>query len=452
MPSPNVGPTKERIQTRLVDYLFNPDTLAKPRVTLSEIARAAKITSNGKHTTATQVSRWLEAMHLDKTSRKKNIKPMEPEAVGQWLTAHLTFDQVMNLYEWAKENRPDQMPVPEDSARGYKPNTKRKHKKAHQTKAERQKAVDDAKAAVEAIVNGQSESKNMAESAKQVDDLQAGLNDKIHAWLADGSWSMTQAKALANDILNAASLSDVAPQDAMSKAVFDQMQADDDFNPYQWAFDTAVSALTQTAQKQLMQLINHEPVSGSLKKGTGQLFANLMKHQDQIAIKDGKGDAQNDEPKADAKSKTKAKSKGKPKPKSKTKTDEQSTDQTMTLTDTLAQLKADHYTNDELGELAWQVLSDWHTAGEAFRLLDHGERQNQAIDLMLKVKRPERFEWAFEFLYHTLDETGKDAFLKTINDEAVPNPQRNPSIDFGSNLALMVKPMQLNGVEKLTQN
>ena len=98
----NVGSTSDRIRDRLVRYLFNKSVIDQPAVTMAAIASAAGPTSNGKRVTSTQVMRWLREMKLDRASRKKDVLPMPADERGKWLTSHLTFDQIMGLYEWAK--------------------------------------------------------------------------------------------------------------------------------------------------------------------------------------------------------------------------------------------------------------------------------------------------------------------------------------------------------------
>lgn len=380
----NVGSTPDRIRSRLVRYLFNRRVIDQPGVTLAAIASAAGTTSNGKNVTSTQVMRWLREMKLDRTSRKQDILPMPADERGMWLTSHLTFDQIMRLYEWAKEERFDQAIVSPDAKRGYRLTKPRPKRHATQTAAQRAQAAQDAKKAVAAVLNSDEPTVESTESAEST-TKPATLTDRIRDWMADGSWSLEQATMLAENILASERLKDVGASDQMSQAVFKQMTADSAFNVEQWAFDTLLDAMPKGEREQFYQLAEHRPVtSDKIAKNVATLFSGWNRHKHNISLHHG------------------------------------TADQAMSVPDQLAEALS----HDELSRLAWHVLQHAENP-DAKQAGDLGDTKlSRAYDQLLTMPTQARLNWAFAYLYAGLSAEGHDAFDACLKDRDAFSAQK----------------------------
>ena len=401
----NVGSTSDRIRDRLVRYLFNKSVIDQPAVTMAAIASAAGPTSNGKRVTSTQVMRWLREMKLDRASRKKDVLPMPADERGKWLTSHLTFDQIMGLYEWAKEERFDQAIASPDAKRGYRLTKPRPKRKAKQTATQRAQAAKEAKQAVAAVLNDDEPESVPAEQPKEP----ATLADRIRDWLADGSWSLEQAEMLAENIMANERLKNVVAGDPMSQAVFKQMTADPEFNAEQWAFDMLLDAMPKGERTQFYQLAEHRPVtSDKITKGVGVLFSGWNRHKHSITLHHG------------------------------------TADQAMSVPDQLAQ----ELSRDELNQLAWHVLEHAKTPNDK-QAGDLGDAHlNQGYDRLLTMPTKARLNWAFAHLYAELSADGHDAFDACLKDRESFSAQK-PAQVAASTLYDTVADLDIDAVKRL---
>lgn len=217
-----------RIKEKLPIFLFNPDVLQYPKVTIPAIAEIMNVKSRST------VYRLLKDMRLDSNSLKNpDIKPLSKEEIGEYLVTHLTLKQGFSLYQWGIENRFDKKAKNHKRSgrkvvRGYGAAgpVARKRKTAQKTEADKQaEALRVKQALANSMIGG------TQRTAITVDN---SVNSKLKTAILNGDFRTDQATELARSLLGNG---DTKNLDFTQQAYARIMVKSNDFNELQWSFE-----------------------------------------------------------------------------------------------------------------------------------------------------------------------------------------------------------------------
>lgn len=255
-------------ETKIVEKLFNQKILSRPDVTPAEISKIAGVTGM-------QVYRWLKKFGFEVKQDFKNDKT--PEEIGEIVAHTLSYQQFVDLYVWAVENRWSEKKVPEKRAYHLSDAGREARKESRKrTKADR--ADEQAKNA-KLIAKAGFTTVDQVPVAKTAKAKKESLSEKLHDWVTTDQSSDKQVDNLLHSILFGK-----RPEGQTVTAEYELATSDPSFNAIQWAFVALYERSARVAQSDFMKAVQGLVESNELRGQAVRLLAAYEQNEKKIDL------------------------------------------------------------------------------------------------------------------------------------------------------------------------